>query len=57
MLMNLSIDNTYVPLCPVVPSKLRVAKLTGRKEAGLTTSTLQNSIAMFCSHDPQEFVN
>ena len=57
MVMNLSIDNTYVPLCPVVASKLRAAELTGRKEVGLTTSTLQNSIAMSCSHNPQEFVN
>ena len=33
----------YVPPCLVVASKLRVGELTGRKEAGFTTSTLQNS--------------
>ena len=38
--MNSGIDSIYFH---VVYSKLRVAELTGRKEAGLTTSALQNS--------------
>ena len=35
----------------MVASKLRVAELAGRKEAGLTTSTLQVKVATSYAHD------